>query len=234
MKIALLGYGKMGKEVEAIALQRRHDIVIKIDSKNAGSFNANFEGADIAIDFSLPDTAISNINKCFYAHVPIVVGTTGWYNFFSEVEAECIKQDGTMFYATNYSLGVNLFMRVNSYLASLMNTHDNYNVSIEEIHHIHKLDKPSGTAITLANDIIGRIDRKKKWSITEDNSETLFIKDVRQGEVPGTHMIKYNSAVDEIEIKHTAHNRKGFAFGALLAAEFIYGKKGIFTMQDLI
>ncbi len=235
MKIALLGYGKMGKEIEFIALQRGHTIVLKVDETNALTFtNEELKKADVAIEFSTPHTVISNVKKCFESQVPIVVGTTGWYDNFNEIETECNQKNGSLFYATNFSLGVNLFFKVNSYLAELMNKYDSYNVEMEEIHHIHKLDKPSGTAITLANQVLKKIERKTKWSITDKNSDTLFIKDVREGEVPGTHIVKYTSEVDDIEIMHKAHSRKGFALGAVIAAEFIKGKKGIFTMNDLI
>lgn len=235
MKIALLGYGKMGKEIEAIALQRNHEIVLKVDESNASTITLDdIKKADVAIEFSTPHTVMSNIRQCFEAKVPVVVGTTGWYDSFKEIEMDCLNKNGTLLHATNFSLGVNLFFKVNSYLAELMNKYDNYDVEMEEIHHIHKLDKPSGTAISLANQIIDKLDRKAKWSITDKNPETLFIKDVREGEVPGTHIIKYKSAVDDIEIIHKAHNRKGFALGAVVAAEFIKDKKGIFTMSDLI
>jgi 4-hydroxy-tetrahydrodipicolinate reductase len=235
MKIALLGYGKMGKEIERIALQRGHTIVLKVDETNALSFtNEQLKQADVAIEFSTPHTVIGNIKKCFAVQTPIVVGTTGWYDSFQEIEKECQTIKASLFHATNFSLGVNLFFKVNSYLAELMNKYDNYDVEMEEIHHIHKLDKPSGTAITLADQIIEKINRKKSWSIDEKKPETLFIKDVREGEVPGTHIIKYSSEVDDIEIMHKAHNRKGFAFGAVVAAEYIKDKTGIFTMTDLI
>jgi 4-hydroxy-tetrahydrodipicolinate reductase len=166
--------------------------------------------------------------------LPIVVGTTGWYDLFKDIENECQQKNGTLFHSTNFSLGVNIFMKVNSNLAELMNKYTNYDVSMEEVHHIHKLDKPSGTAITLANQVLEKIERKKNWSITNTNPETLFIKDMREGEVPGTHIIKYTSAIDDIEIMHKAHNRQGFALGAVIAAEYIYNKKGIFTMNDLL
>jgi 4-hydroxy-tetrahydrodipicolinate reductase len=235
MKIALLGYGKMGKEIESIALQRNHTIVLKVDETNASTFSIDeLKQADVATEFSAPHTVIANINKCFEAQVPIVVGTTGWYDQFSEIEKSCVQKNGTLFYASNFSLGVNLFMKINSYLAELMNNYDTYNVEMEEIHHIHKLDKPSGTAITLANQIIEKLDRKKNWSITSKEPGALFIEDKREGEVPGTHIIKYTSEVDDIEIMHKAHNRKGFALGAVVAAEFLKGKKGIFTMKDLL
>lgn len=225
----------MGKEIEAIALQRGHTIVLKTGRANAGSITAeDFRKADVVIEFSTPDTVIANIRKCLEAQVPVVVGTTGWYDAFETVAKECLQKNGTLFHATNFSLGVNLFMKVNSYLAELMNKYDSYDVEMEEIHHIHKLDKPSGTAITLAKQVIEKTARKKNWSITEHHPETLFIKDVREGEVPGTHIIKYTSEIDDIEIMHKAHNRKGFALGAVTAAEYIIGKKGIFTMSDLV
>jgi len=235
MNIALLGYGKMGKEIESIALQRGHRIVLKVSGNNANTFSLEeLKKADVAIEFSTPHTVIKNIKQCFDARVPIVVGATGWYNSFKEIETECKQKNGTLFHATNFSLGVNVFMKVNSYLAELMNKYDSYNVEMEEIHHIHKLDKPSGTAITLANRIIEKISRKNNYSITDKDPETIFIKDVREGEVPGTHIVKYTSDVDDIEIMHKAHNRKGFALGAVIAAEYIKSKKGIFTMNDLV
>lgn len=235
MKIALLGYGKMGKEIEAIATQRGHTIVLKVDESNANSITINdLKQADVAIEFSTPHTVINNIRLCFDAQVPVVVGTTGWYDSFEAISSECKTKNATLFHATNFSLGVNLFFKVNKYLAELMNKYNDYEVEMEEIHHIHKLDKPSGTAITLANQIIDNIDRKTKWSITDKANDTLYIKDVREGEVPGTHIIKYKSMVDDIEIMHKAHNRKGFALGAVIAAEFVKDKKGIFTMNDLI
>jgi 4-hydroxy-tetrahydrodipicolinate reductase len=235
MNIALLGYGKMGKEIEMIALQRGHSIVLKVDETNAATFTtSNLQKADVAIEFSTPTSVIQNIKKCFEANVPIVIGTTGWYDSYQEIAKECLQKNASLFHSTNYSLGVNLFFKLNSYLAELMNKYDSYNVGIQEIHHIHKLDKPSGTAISLANQILDKIERKQQWSITENNSNTLYIEDKREGEVPGTHIIKYTSAIDDIEIMHKAHNRKGFAQGAVIAAEYIIGKKGIFTMNDLI
>jgi 4-hydroxy-tetrahydrodipicolinate reductase len=235
MNIALLGYGKMGKEIEAIALQRGHTIVLKVSKDNAATFTTDdLKKSDVAIEFSTPHTVISNIKKCFDARVPVVVGATGWYDEFEMVQELCLQKNASLFHATNFSLGVNLFFKLNTYLAELMNKYDSYNVEMEEIHHIHKLDKPSGTAISLANQIIEKNDRKKNWSISDKNPETVFIKDIREGEVPGTHIIKYTSSIDDIEIMHRAHNRKGFALGAVIAAEYIYGKKGIFTMKDLI
>jgi 4-hydroxy-tetrahydrodipicolinate reductase len=235
MNIVLFGYGKMGKEIEAIALKRNHTIVLKIDKDNRGSIaQQDLKKADVAIEFSTPHTVIDNIITCMNAQLPIVVGTTGWHQDLDKVNQLVKEKNGSLFYASNFSLGVNLFFKVNTYLAELMNKYEDYEVSMEEIHHVHKLDKPSGTAITLANQIIEKINRKSAWSITNANSTDLFIKDVREGEVPGTHIIKYQSDIDDIEIMHKAHNRKGFALGAVVAAEFLHGKKGVYTMSDII
>lgn len=236
MRIVLLGYGKMGKEIEKIALDRKHEIVLKVDETNANSITKeDLKKGDAAIEFSTPHTVINNIYKCLDTQLPIVVGTTGWYEQFEKIKNDCVAKKSSLFYATNFSIGVNLFFKVNKYLAEIMNNYPDYDVSMEEIHHIHKLDKPSGTAITLAEQIIQKIDRKNAWSIDKQNPDTLFIKDIREGEVPGTHIIKYSSPIDDIEIMHKAHNRKGFALGAVLAAEFMHTKKeGIFTMSDLI
>jgi 4-hydroxy-tetrahydrodipicolinate reductase len=235
MNIALFGYGKMGKEIEAIALKRNHNIVLKINKDNVSTISdSDLKKADVIIEFSTPHAVLENIKKCINAQVPVVVGTTGWYDKFEEIKNMCSEKNGGLFHATNFSLGVNLFFKVNTYLAELMNKYTDYDVSMEEIHHIHKLDKPSGTAITLAEQIIKKIDRKTNWSIDSNSPESLFIKDIREGEVPGTHIIKYSSEVDDIEIMHKAHNRKGFALGAVIAAEFLNGKKGIYTMSDII
>ena len=235
MKIALLGYGKMGHIIEKIAQDRKHEIVLKIDVDNQHELTAeNLQKADVAIEFSTPATVLEHIEACFEAKVPVIVGTTGWYGHLQRLKDECEQNGSTMLYASNFSVGVNVFFHVNKVLARLMNNYPYYDVQVEEIHHIHKLDKPSGTAITIAEQILERIDRKNKWSIEEKSSDTLFIKDIREGEVPGTHIIKYTSAVDDIEIMHKAHNRQGFALGSVVAAEYLYGKKGIFTMQDLI
>jgi len=236
MKIALLGYGKMGHEIESFAIERGHRILMRIDCeddwKKLGSELAN---ADVAIDFSTPESAISNIHKCFTCGVPIVCGTTGWHSHLEEVRKEFLGKGASLFFASNFSLGVNLFFELNRQLARMMNAQPGYSISIEEIHHIHKLDKPSGTAITLANDVIRNIDRLDSWSIEENPAPgELPVHSIRQGEVTGTHTVKYNSEPDTIEIKHTSHNRRGFAIGAVLAAEFIMGKKGFFGMNDLI
>jgi 4-hydroxy-tetrahydrodipicolinate reductase len=235
MNIALFGYGKMGKEIEAIALKRNHNIVLKIDKDNRDSITEQeLKKADVAIEFSTPHTVIDNITLCMDAQLPIVVGTTGWHERFTEISQLVKEKNGGLFHASNFSLGVNLFFKVNTYLAELMNKYNDYEVSMEEIHHVHKLDKPSGTAITLANQIIEKIDRKSAWSITDSGPTNLFIKDMREGEVPGTHIIKYQSDIDDIEIMHKAHNRKGFALGAVVAAEFLHGKQGVYTMNDII
>lgn len=235
MKIVLTGYGKMGREIETIALERGHEIVLKIDKDNATAITkADLQKGDVSIEFSTPHTVTGNIKKAIDAGLPIVVGTTGWYDNFEEIKKYCDSKNGALFHATNFSLGVNLFFKVNKHLAGLMNKYPGYDVEMEEIHHIHKLDKPSGTAITLANQVLEKMERKKRWSITEKDPSTLFIKDVREGEVPGTHIIKYTSPIDDIEIMHKAHNRKGFALGAVIAAEFLAGKKGIYTMEDIV
>lgn len=235
MNIALIGYGKMGKEIEKIAIKRKHKIVLHVEKDNADLVTENdLKKADVAIEFTTPQTVIDNLKRCIDVKLPVVVGTTGWYDYFPEIEKLCLDKKSAVFHATNFSVGVNLFFKVNKYLAEIMNKYEEYDVSMEEIHHIHKLDKPSGTAITLANQVIENLKRKTKWSIEDKGKDTLFIKDIREGEVPGTHIIRYKSEVDSIEIMHEAHNRKGFALGAVLAAEFLKGKTGIYTMNDLI
>jgi 4-hydroxy-tetrahydrodipicolinate reductase len=235
MKIILMGYGKMGKEIESIAIARQHEIVLKIDKDNAANISEeDLKKGDVVIEFSTPHTVLNNIRKCISARVPVVVGTTGWYDNFDEIAALCQSGKSALFHATNFSLGVNLFFKLNKYLASLMDKYPAYDVSMEEIHHVHKLDKPSGTAITLAEQLIAGMERKNKWSISEKGKDTVFIEDRREGEVPGTHIIKYHSPIDDIEIMHKAHNRKGFAEGAVIAAEFLKGKQGIYSMNDII
>lgn len=236
MRIALFGYGKMGKEIEQVAIQRGHEIGLKIDIHNTDTFSKDeLKKCNVAIEFSTPHSAVSNINKCFDAEIPIVVGTTGWYDKIQEVKKNCSEKNGCLFYASNFSVGVNVFFKVNEYLAKIMNNYPQYKISIEEIHHIHKLDAPSGTAISLAETIVRNTPRKTKWvNHKTDKENELEIISKREGEIPGTHIIKYHSAIDDIEIIHKAHNRKGFALGAVLAAEFIRGKKGIFGMNDLL
>ena len=238
MKIALIGYGKMGKAIEQICLEREHEIVTIIETSNDSL--EKIREADVAIEFTMPESAVKNINTCFDYNVPVVVGTTGWYESYDEVVEKSKEKDGCLFTATNYSLGVNVFFKLNEYLAKLMNNFSDYSIKMDELHHTQKLDAPSGTAITLAHGIIDEVYRKDKWlSIEEGNKQLpdafeLPIHSFREDNVPGTHSIHYNSPIDSIEIKHTAHSRKGFALGAVLAAEFIKGKKGILGMNDML
>jgi 4-hydroxy-tetrahydrodipicolinate reductase len=236
MEIAIIGYGKMGKEIEKIALERGHTVPLKISSNNLNDFSKeNLENCDVAIDFTTPDLAVNNITKCFEANLPVVVGTTGWYANFDAVVKKCEEQNQTLLHATNCSLGVNLFFELNKNLAKLMSTQPDYEVKIEEIHHTQKLDAPSGTAITLAEGLIENYPQKKSWKCDEEvENDELLINAIRTENVPGTHAITYSSDIDEIEIKHTAHNRTGFAKGAVIAAEYIANKKGVFTMKDVL
>ncbi len=237
MKIALIGYGKMGKEIEKIAIDRKHEVVMKISSKNKNFHkDEQFKSSDVAIEFTRPEAAIDNILKCLDANIPVVCGTTGWYDKLSEVENEVTEKKGTLFYASNFSVGVNLFFALNRYLARLMNGHSEYNCRLKEWHHVHKLDKPSGTALSLASDILKENKKYSGWNLGNSDEENtlLQIESIREGEIPGTHEVYYQSAIDEILIRHTAHNRKGFATGAIIAAEWILGKKGIFTMNDFL
>ncbi|MDR0845567.1 MAG: 4-hydroxy-tetrahydrodipicolinate reductase [Tannerella sp.] len=236
MKIALIGYGKMGKTIEKIALERGHRIVSIIDVDNRDDFRSEaFRSAEVAIEFSAPSAAFENFGQCFAADIPVVAGTTGWLDRLNEVKTICEKEGKTFFYASNYSIGVNLFFALNNYLAKLMNKFPEYDVHISETHHIHKLDAPSGTAITLAEDLLARIDRKKQWKLGEsDRPGDLSIEAIREDEVPGIHEIIYESDVDSIRIKHDAKSRAGFALGAVLAAEFTVGKKGFLGMNDLL
>ncbi len=236
MKIALIGYGKMGKTIERIALERGHQIVSIIDKDNLDDFDSEaFKSAEVAIEFSMPSAAMDNYRRCFAAHVPVVAGTTGWLDQMEEIKAACQNDDQTFFYASNFRIGVNIFFAVNKYLARLMNNYPNYNVRMDETHHIHKLDSPSGTAITLAEGLIGEIDRLDSWQEDgEAKDSTLQIDCKREGEVPGYHAVTYDSAVDTIHISHNAKSREGFALGAVIAAEFVAGKKGFLTMEDLL
>jgi 4-hydroxy-tetrahydrodipicolinate reductase len=236
MNIALIGYGKMGKAIEAIAIERGHTISLKITSLNIDDFTtANLAKADVAIEFTNPESAINNLYKCFEAKVPVVCGSTGWLNRLEEVKENCNSQNSGLLYASNFSVGVNIFFELNKKLAQLMSKQSTYKVSVEEIHHTHKKDAPSGTAITIAEGIMDNITQKTKWvnEATESQNE-LSIISKRIDPAPGTHTVKYSSSIDDIEITHTAHNRQGFALGAVLAAEFLLGKKGIFTMQDVL
>lgn len=238
MNIALIGYGRMGKEIEDVALRRGHTITCKISSDNLSEFNPRvLQWADVAIEFSTPESAYSNIKQCIDVGLPIISGTTGWLSKKEELDKYCLSKDGSFLYASNFSIGVNIFFEINKVLASLIDKYEVYDVDIREVHHTGKIDKPSGTAISLAKDIIERLDRKKVWTITppeDKNSRNLYIESIRKDPAPGTHHVKYTSEIDDIEIIHTAHSRKGFASGAVLAAEWLPGKKGIFTMKDVL
>lgn len=244
MKIALLGYGKMGKIIEQIALERQHEIVLKIDQENMHELTIeNLQQADVAIEFSTPHTVLGNIAHCFNADIPVVVGATGWYDQLETVKNECINRNSALIYASNFSVGVNIFFHINKMLAKVMNRFPDYDVQVEEIHHTQKLDAPSGTAITIAEGIIENIPVKEAWvnvlttDDKDDNAQIkpnqLLIESLRIEGVPGTHTVIYGSEVDTIEFKHTAHNRSGFALGAVLAAEWIKDRKGFFTAADL-
>lgn len=230
MKIALLGYGKMGQAIERIAIKRGHEIIFK------KSINDNFEGlkkADVAIDFSAPDSAVAHISECLNQAIPIVSGTTGWLDEYDQVAALCRQKNGSFIYASNFSLGVNIFFLLNKKLAEMMNGFPEYKIEMEETHHTQKLDAPSGTAISLANQIIEKTDYTS-WQLGKSENQTIGIEAKRIENVPGTHSVFYKSAIDEIEIKHTAHSREGFALGAVMASEWIIGKNGIFTMKDVL
>lgn len=226
----------MGKEIEKIALDRGHEIVLKIDITNPEELTiANLQKADVAIEFTIPALATSNYMLCFEAGIPVISGTTGWLENLPEVQQQCEAMNGTFFYASNFSLGVNIFFALNKKLAELMASHSEYAIELKEIHHIQKLDAPSGTAITLAEGIMEKIPEKKSWvNHTTEASDILGIISEREGQVPGTHIIKYDSEVDYIEITHLTKSRKGLALGAVLAAEFSFGKKGILSMNDLL
>jgi 4-hydroxy-tetrahydrodipicolinate reductase len=230
MKIALLGYGKMGKEIEKIALSRGHEIVIRKDIND----KIDITLADVAIDFSVPSSAFNNITNCINNNVPVISGTTGWLNSYEEAVKLCNDKKSAFMYASNYSLGVNIFFELNKQLAKMMNSLEDYDISMEEIHHTQKLDAPSGTAITLAEGIIEN-SSKKNWDLGEKTSEeNIPITAKRIPNIPGTHSVWYDSKVDSIEIKHTANSREGFALGAVVAAEWILGKKGVFSMKDVL
>jgi len=242
MKILILGYGKMGQLIEKFAVKRGHEISLIIDKDNRESISANdISGADVAIDFSEPAAALDNIHLCFDANVPIVVGTTGWYNYLDEVKSLCLDENQTMLYGSNFSIGVNVFFHINKLLAKAMNPYKQYDVQVEEIHHIHKLDAPSGTAITIAEGIIDGLDNKTKWvnDVIGEGEEVipkpdeLLVESHRIEEVPGTHTVLYSSEVDQIEFKHTAHSRAGFALGAIIAAEWLQGKKGFYQVTEM-
>jgi len=230
MKIALLGYGRMGQAIEKIALERGHEIVLRKDEFNTYEGLSN---ADVAIDFSIPAVAVSNISSCFHENVPVISGTTGWLEHYDEMVSLCKEKNGAFISSSNFSLGVNLFFELNEYLAKMMSKFDTYKVQMEEIHHTQKLDTPSGTAISLAKGVIEN-SLYTNWTLEEPKTNEIHIEAKRIGTVPGTHTVTYNSPIDAIEIKHTAHNREGFALGAVIAAEWIVGKKGIFTMKDVL
>lgn len=236
LNIALIGYGKMGKAIEEIALQRGHKVPLKIDINTADLFTPeNLQVCDVAIEFTSPHSAVDNIQKCFAAGIPVVSGSTGWLEQWPKIKEQCEALQGSLVYASNYSVGVNVFFELNDLLARLMKPHSEYDVSLEEIHHTEKRDAPSGTAITLAEQILEKLGRKKQWvNQAALTPEELSIISERIDPAPGTHKVKYTSSIDDIEIIHTAHSRKGFATGAILAAEFLKGKKGIFSMKDVL
>lgn len=242
MKIALLGYGKMGRIIEQFALDRGHEIVLKIDENNVDQKTSeNLRLADVAIDFSTPHSVISNIESCFEAGLPLVVGTTGWYDRIPEIKNKCEESNNSLLYASNFSVGVNVFFFVNEVLAKIMNRYPQYDVLVEEIHHTQKLDSPSGTAITIAEGVLDGLERKKEWvnELVGNGEEVvtkpdqLLIESHRIEDVPGTHTVVYSSEVDDIEFKHKAHGRAGFALGAVLAAEWLQGKKGFYSVKDM-
>ena len=230
MKIALLGYVKMGTVIERIALERGHEIVLKKDEFNTYD---GLSTADVAIDFSVPTAAVDNISNCFHANVPVVSGTTGWLEHFDEMTALCNEKQGGFISSSNFSLGVNIFFELNEYLAKIMSQFDSYKVSMEEIHHTQKLDAPSGTAISLAKGVIEN-SSYANWTLDDAKQGEIHIEAKRIGDVPGTHTVTYDSIVDSIELKHTAHNREGFALGAVIAAEWLAGKTGIYSMKDVL
>ena len=236
MKIALIGYGKMGRAIEEIAINRGHEIVLKIDEYNLADFNKNnIATANVAIEFTGPHSAYDNVKKALEFDVPLVCGSTGWLDRIDEIKKLCTERNGSFIYASNFSVGVNIFFQVNKLLARLMASQPDYEVSLKEIHHTEKKDAPSGTAVTLAEQVLQNIERKKSWvNDVASSEEQLSIISERIDPAPGTHYVKYNSEVDDIEIVHTAHNRKGFALGAVIAAEFIAGKQGTFTMDDVL
>ena len=239
MKIALLGYGRMGKEIEKIALKKAHEIIVFIDDKEDWEQKQDLlKTADVAIDFSLPEVAKHNIFTCLKINLPIVVGTTGWHNDLEEITSFCEKKEGALLWASNFSLGVNLMFKINAYTAQLMSKFSEYHVSIHEIHHTQKIDAPSGTAISIANGILEHIKKYKNWFLQEGKDKTnpnhLPITYDRVEKITGTHFIDYQSDIDKISLKHEAFNRQGFAKGAIVAAEWLIGKKGVYTMADVL
>ena len=235
MKVAIIGYGKMGHEIEQVLLQRGHSVALIIDQENIADLCAEkLADVDVAIEFTTPNTAYNNVRTCIECGTPVVSGTTGWHDKLEELQVLCREKNSTMIWSSNYSLGVNITFRLNRYLAELMNRFDAYNVAIEEIHHTQKKDAPSGTAISLANDIISRVERKNEWvNEPTTDGQAIEITSLREGTVPGTHTVTYTSEDDKIEIKHTLFSRRALALGAVVAAEFIAPRKGVFTIDDL-
>ena len=235
MKIALLGYGKMGREIEKIAIGHGHIIGVTFDNENDWKEKAEqLKECDVAIEFSMPSIVVGNILKCFEAGIPVVVGTTGWYDEFQFISERCISTGSTLFYATNFSIGVYIFSDINRRLASLLENYPMYSPAMVEIHHTQKLDAPSGTAISLAKDIIAGNSRIKKYTTAGQEPDAIQIESVREGNVPGTHSITWKSDIDQITITHKAFNRRGLAIGAVTAASWIKGRKGVFTMKDML
>lgn len=236
MKAAIIGYGKMGHEIEKILIERGHTVSYIIDADNTADFSAaNFKDVDVALEFTTPDTAYDNIKRCIEYGTAVVSGTTGWTDKLNELKAYCTERNGAMFYASNYCLGVNLMFRLNRQLAEMINSLNGYDVRIEEVHHTQKKDAPSGTAISLANDIIDRLDSKMLWvNRPATHDDELEITSIREGMIAGIHTVTYESADDILEIKHTIKNRRTLAMGAVVAAEFICGKHGIYSMDDLL
>ncbi len=235
MNLAIVGYGKMGKMIEQIALKSGHTIGLIVDVNNTHDLNAdNLKDIDCAIEFTTPKTAVQNFLICFKNHIPLVSGTTGWLEQFETIKSQCKNYNGSFFYASNFSLSVNILYKVNQYLANIMKNFKKYDIIIDETHHIHKLDKPSGTAITLANQIIENNTQKKQWSLNPVSNSDLQITSHRKGEIVGIHKVSYISPIDSITIEHEAFSREGFAHGAIMAAEFLKGKHGCFGMNDLL
>lgn len=235
MKIGLIGYGKMGKTIERLAEENGDEIILRIGSANADQLTSeNLQHCDVVIEFTRPEVAFRNIEACLQAGVPVVSGTTGWMEKLPEAKEICEKKKGAFVYASNFSVGVNLFFAINRYVAGLMNAHPEYRPSIEEIHHTQKLDAPSGTAITLAEELISKVENLDTWQLDGAGEGVLPVRAKRIADVPGTHIITWKAAIDSIELRHTAHSREGFARGALLAAKWLVGKQGFFTMQDVL
>ena len=236
MNAAIIGYGKMGREIERILIERGHKVVLKIDADNAHELTEdNLSRADVALEFTTPSTAETNIRRCLECGSAVVSGTTGWTEHLPEMERLCRERGGALFYASNFCLGVNLMFRLNRRLAEMMNPFDNYDVTISETHHIHKKDAPSGTAITLAEGIVENLDRKSGWiGSSTDDGALIAVESIRESEVPGIHTVVYESEDDRLEIRHTIKNRRTLAIGAVVAAEFLCGKKGVYNMDDLL